>query len=72
MFNSQFMLLASGFFCVNPGLTVNLSVKGMENDVENISGKYLITRVTDSIAQGYMTQKVVLSRPSPTNKNKYM
>ena len=72
MFNSQFMLLASGFFCVNPGLTVNLSVKGMENDVENISGKYLITRVTDSIAQGYMTQKVVLSRPSPANKNKYM
>lgn len=67
MFNSQFMLLASGFFCVNPGETVNLSIKGHENSVENISGKYLITKVTDSITQGYLTQRVVLSRPTPAN-----
>lgn len=65
MFNSRFMLISTGFFCVNPGDTVNLSIKGMEDAVENISGKYLISRVTDSISQGYITQKVELCRPSP-------
>lgn len=64
MFNSKIMFLTNGLFNINPGFTINLSFKQFEKNSENLSGQYLITKVTDNITQGFLTQRIVATRPS--------
>ena len=65
MFNSKIVFLTNGLLNINPGFTINLSFKQYEKNSENLSGQYLITKVTDNIVQGFLTQRIVATRPSP-------
>ena len=64
MFNSKIVFLTNGLLNINPGFTINLSFKQYEKNSENLSGQYLITKVTDNIVQGFLTQRIVATRPS--------
>lgn len=69
LFGSRLMILSSGYFFINVGETIPVLFQTNEGNVENISGDYLITRVTDVIKQGFLNQKVELTRPSPAKSS---
>ena len=61
---SSYELICKGSYKINPGDLVMLEYEGNEGNSKNISGKYLVTRVTDKIIQGAFSQRIILARPN--------
>ena len=62
---STYEMICKGNFIINPGDLVMLSYEGNEKtSSKTLSGKYIVTRVTDKIIQGAFSQRIVIARPN--------
>ena len=62
---STYEMICKGNFIINPGDLVMLSYEGNEKtSSKTLSGKYIVTRVTDKIVQGAFSQRIVIARPN--------